>query len=65
MIHSDVQVFRTCSIELYTLEGKLPDNEVILKGMARAQLPDGDWTFAKLVWDSERTVVLWYEEEGE
>ena len=66
MIESIVQVERVCSIALFVIgDGLLPDNEVLIKGMARAQLPDGDWAFDRLEWDSSRAAIVFYtEEEG-
>ena len=65
MIHTDVQVTRTCSIEVYDFDNPLPENEALIKGYAHAVLPEGDWTYQELVWDSEHNAVVWYLEELE
>lgn len=64
MIHSDVQVTKVCSVQLYTTGNtKLPEDELTLQAMASGALPDGDWTFREIVWDSENNAVVWFEED--
>ena len=65
MIHTDVQVTRTCSIEVYDWDNELPENEELIKAYARDVLPEGNWTFQEVIWDSEHNAVVWYLEELE
>ena len=66
MIHNVVQVSRMCSVALCADgDTALPESDVLIKGMARALLPDGDWFLDRIEWDSERAVIVYYIEEDQ
>jgi hypothetical protein len=61
MIHTDVVVTETCSVQLYTTNNiKLPPDDTILKELARAALPDSEWEFQEIVWDTKNSAVVWF-----
>lgn len=64
MILTDMQISEVCTVQVYTSDGSiLPPDDYELTRIARDALPQGDWDFCEIKWDSSKTAVVWFERQ--